>query len=151
MPAYEDSREITIDAPPAAVFAVLTDYAHMPEWQSRICECRVLETDDADRGRIVQYAIDAKLRVVRYRLRHLYDEPSWIGSEYVGGDFREFGGDYHFAAANGHTDLTFRLKIDPGFRVPGAVARMLGPAVMGRSLQDFKRRVEEEVAARGPK
>jgi ribosome-associated toxin RatA of RatAB toxin-antitoxin module len=148
VPAYEDTRSIAISATPEDCFAVLTDYESMPQWQSTVCECRVVSRDERGRGSIVEYAIDAKLRVVRYRLRHRYDEPGWIGSDYVEGDFREFGGDYRFAATDGHTDVTLKLKIDPGFRVPGAVARMLGQAVMAKSLQDVKRRVE--LVANGP-
>jgi ribosome-associated toxin RatA of RatAB toxin-antitoxin module len=147
MAVYEDTRTITVAASPEDCFAVMTDYASMPQWQSRICESRVLSTDEAGRGIVVEYAIDAKLRVVRYRLRHVYDEPTWIGSEYAGGDFRDFGGDYRFVATDGRTEVTFGLRIDPGFRVPGPVARMLGTAVMGKSLGDLKRRVEE--VARG--
>ncbi|MBV8957056.1 MAG: SRPBCC family protein [Solirubrobacterales bacterium] len=148
MPAYRDQRQIVITAAPADCFGVLTDYARMPEWQSRVCECRVLEADDAGRGSLVQYAIDAKLRVVRYQLRHLYHEPNWIGSEYVKGDFKDFAGDYRFRPQADRTHVNFSLRIDPGFKVPGAIARMLGQAVMGKSLQDLKRRVEE--APRGP-
>lgn len=147
MPAYEATRQIQVKAAPEDCFRVLTDYDHMPEWQSRVCECRVLERDDRGRGSVVEYAIDAKLRVVRYRLRHTYDEPTAIGSEYLSGDFREFAGQYRFAGAHGHTDVTFSLKIDPGFKLPGPVVRMLGPAVMGKSLEDVRRRVEE--VARG--
>lgn len=147
VPAYKATRDIEVAAAPADCFAVLTDYAHMPDWQSRVCECRVLETDERGRGSVVEYAIDAKLRVVRYRLRHTYDEPTEIGSQYLGGDFREFAGDYHFAARNGATCVTFRLRIDPGFRIPGRVVQMLGQAVMSKSLQDVKARVEE--VARG--
>lgn len=139
---YEDTRTIDVRARPQDCFAVLTDYAHMTDWQSRVCEVRVLETDEHGRGKVVEYAIDAQLRVVRYRLRHFYDEPTSIGSEYLGGDFRHFAGDYRFAAGTGATEVTFRLAIDPGFAVPGAVARLLGRAVMGRSLQDLKHRVE---------
>ncbi len=143
VPAYEDTRETTIDGPPEAVFAVLTDYARMPEWQSRVCECRVLESDPSGRGSLVEYAIDAKLRVVRYRLRHSYEEPTWIGSEYVDGDFSDFSGEYRFAEQSPQTHVTFHLRIDPGFHVPAPIARMLGPAVMGRSLADLKQRVGE--------
>lgn len=143
VPAYEETREITIEARPAPVFGVLTDYARMPEWQSRVTECRVLEQDGAGRGSLVEYAIDAKLRVVRYRLRHTYEEPSWIGSEYVEGDFSDFSGDYRFTPEDGRTHVRFHLRIDPGFHVPGPVVRMLGPTVMGRSLEDLKRRVQE--------
>jgi ribosome-associated toxin RatA of RatAB toxin-antitoxin module len=143
MPTYEDSRQVEVQARPEDLFAVLTDYDHLPDWQSRICECRVLERDEQGRGTVVEYAIDAKLRVVRYRLRHIYDEPTSIGSEYVAGDFKQFAGDYRFTARNGGTDVEFSLRIDPGFTVPGRIARMLGQAVMGKSLQDLKARVEE--------
>ena len=143
MPVYEETRHVDVHARPEDCFAVLTDYDHLPDWQSRICECRVIERDERGRGSVVEYAIDAKLRVVRYRLRHSYDEPTSIGSEYLEGDFKQFAGDYAFTAQNEVTDVEFRLRIDPGFSVPGRIARMLGQAVMGKSLQDVKARVEE--------
>src|SRR5947209_20614641 len=143
MPVYEATRQVEVAAAPEDCFAVLTDYERMPQWQSRICECRVIERDEQGRGSVVEYAIDAKLRVVRYRLRHSYEEPTTIGSEYLDGDFKQFAGDYSFAQRNGGTEVTFRLRIDPGFAVPGRIAKMLGQAVMGKSLQDVKARVEE--------
>jgi ribosome-associated toxin RatA of RatAB toxin-antitoxin module len=142
VPAYRDSRRIEIEAAPDACFDVLTDYERIPEWQSRVCECRVLERDEAGRGSLVSYAIDAKLRTVRYELRHVYEEPTWIGSEYVKGEFKDFSGGYRFTPRDGLTEVSFELTIDPGFRVPGRIAKMLGQAVMGKSLQDLKRRVE---------
>jgi ribosome-associated toxin RatA of RatAB toxin-antitoxin module len=142
MPTYESTQTVTIDAPPAACFDVLTDYARMPEWQSRVTEARVLATDENGRAQEVEYAIDVKLRTVRYRLAHTYQEPSYIGSSYVSGDFKDFAGDYHFAPEGDGTCVTFHLRIDPGLRVPGRIARMLNEAVMGRALKDLKRRVE---------
>lgn len=143
MPVYEATQTVQIAASPQACFDVLTDYAHMPQWQSRVVESRVLRTDEAGRAREVQYGIDVKLRTVRYRLAHRYDEPSFIGSDYLGGDFRDFAGDYRFEPEDGGTRVTFHLRIDPGLRVPGPIARMLNEAVMGRALQDLKRRVEK--------
>jgi ribosome-associated toxin RatA of RatAB toxin-antitoxin module len=142
VPVYEATREIDVEAPPADCFAVLTDYERMPEWQSRVVECRVLSHDADGRPCEVEYAIDAKLRTVRYRLRHLYDEPRWIGSEYLGGDFRRFEGDYTLEDSGGSTHVVFKLKIDPGLLVPRPVAKMLNEAVMGRALEDLKKRVE---------
>jgi ribosome-associated toxin RatA of RatAB toxin-antitoxin module len=142
MPSYADTRTISIAAPPEACFAVLTDYERMPTWQSRVCECRVLERDDAGRGTLVAYAIDARLRIVRYRLRHLYDAPRWIGSEYAGGDFRDFAGDYRFEERSRGTHVEFGLRIDPGFRVPAPITTMLGRVVMEQSLRDVRERVE---------
>jgi ribosome-associated toxin RatA of RatAB toxin-antitoxin module len=143
VPVYEATHTIDVDAPPEECFAVLTDYERLPEWQSRVAECNVLGFDDRGRGQQVEYVIDVKLRKVRYRVRHLYDEPAWIGSEYLGGDFREFAGDYRFEPRSGGAHVTFNLRIDPGLRIPGAIARMLNEAVMERALEDLKRRVEE--------
>jgi hypothetical protein len=142
MPVYEATRQVDIAAGREACFAVLTDYERLPRWQSRVSECRVLSRDDAGRGREVEYAIDAKLRTVRYRLRHSYDEPAWVGSDYLGGDFRDFAGEYHFTSRDGGTRVTFHLRIDPGLRVPGRTAKLLNDAVMGRALEDLKREVE---------
>jgi ribosome-associated toxin RatA of RatAB toxin-antitoxin module len=143
MPVYDATREIEIDARPTDCFAVLTDYEAMPEWQSRVSECNVLAHDDDGRAREVEYVIDAKLRSVRYRLRHLYDEPRWIGSDYLDGDFRCFEGEYTLTdSGGGATHVEFRLRIDPGLRVPGRIAKMLNDAVMGRALEDLKQRVE---------
>lgn len=142
MAAYESTQTVEIAAPPQACFDVLTDYDHMPEWQSRVLESRVLSTDQAGRACEVQYAIDVTLRTVRYRLAHTYDPPCFIGSAYLGGDFRDFAGDYRLAPSGAGTRVTFHLRIDPGLRIPGPVARMLNEAVMGRALGDLKRRVE---------
>lgn len=101
-----------------------------------------LSHDEAGRASEVEYAIDAKLRMVRYRLRHLYDEPRWIGSDYLGGDSRAFEGEYLLSDDAGATHVRFDLRIDPGLRVPRPVARMLNQAVMGRALEDLKSRVE---------
>jgi ribosome-associated toxin RatA of RatAB toxin-antitoxin module len=142
MAVYESTQTVEIAAPPQACFDVLTDYAHMPEWQSRVVESRVLSTDQAGHASEVQYAIDVTLRTVRYRLAHTYDAPSFIGSVYLGGDFRDFAGDYRLQPSATGTRVIFHLRIDPGLRIPRPIARMLNEAVMGRALQDLKRRVE---------
>jgi coenzyme Q-binding protein COQ10 len=142
MPVYESTQTVAVAASPEACFDVLTDYERMPEWQSRVCECRVLSRGEDGLAEVVEYAIDVRLRTVRYRLRQCYDRPAWIGSEYLGGDFRCFEGDYRFSETGAGTEVRFHLRIDPGLRVPGPVARMLNQAVMGRALQDLRRRVE---------
>jgi ribosome-associated toxin RatA of RatAB toxin-antitoxin module len=141
VPVYSATREIDVPTSPPTCFAVLTDYEHLPEWQSRVVECRVLERGDDGLATEVEYAIDAVLRTIRYRLRHLYRAPEWIGSQYVGGDLRRFEGEYRFHERNGGTHVEFALSIDPGLRVPGRIARELNERVMGRSLEDLRRRV----------
>lgn len=143
MPVYKATREIDIAAAPEIVFGVLTDYERMPDWSSRIRECRVLSRYDDGLAEEVAYAIDAVLRTVRYRLRQCYDRPHFVGSEYLDGDFRRFDGDYELTERDERTHVVFHLRIDPGLRVPGKVARMLSEQVMGRALEDLCRRAEQ--------
>jgi carbon monoxide dehydrogenase subunit G len=142
MPTYESTQTIEIEAPPGACFGVLTDYDRMAEWNGPIKEVRTVGTAD-DGATEVEYTIDAKLRTVHYVLAHTWTEPSFVGSRYVRGDFKNFAGDYHLEPSDHGTHVTFHLRIDPGLRVPGPVAKMLNEAVMGKALRDLKRRVEE--------
>lgn len=143
MGIYEATREIEIAAPAPACFDALTDYERLPEWQSRVKECHVLDRDEQGRGRDVEYVVDAKVRTVRYRLRHDYDEPWRIGSTYLEGDFRRFEGHYDFEDRPDGCLVTLRLAIDPGLRLPGPMVRVINEAVMGRALGELRSQTEQ--------
>lgn len=143
MPAYGECRSTDIAAPPRACFAALTDYERLPEWQRAVCAARVLERDARGRGTVVEYEIDARVRRVRYRLRQIYDEPRRLGSEYLGGDFRDFAGEWRFEPrGDGGTHVELDLRIDPGRFLPRALRGVVADAVMRRALSDLKRFVE---------
>ena len=143
MPDYGECQALDIDAAPQACFDALTDYERLPEWQGAVKAARVLERDERGRGSVVEYEIDAKLKAVRYRLRQVYDEPHRVASEYLGGDFRDFGGEWRFSErAGGGTLAELDLRIDPGRFVPGRLRSAIGDAVMRRALRDLKSHVE---------
>jgi ribosome-associated toxin RatA of RatAB toxin-antitoxin module len=80
---------------------------------------------------------------VRYRLRQLYEEPRRVASEYLGGDFRDFAGEWRFERRDdGGTHAELDLRIDPGRFVPGPVRAAIADAVMRRALRDLTRHVE---------
>jgi ribosome-associated toxin RatA of RatAB toxin-antitoxin module len=151
MPSYRDCRSIEIEAPPAACFEALADVTHIAEWQSAVCAAEVLEHSADGRAVVVEYEVDARVRRVRYRLRQCYDPPAVVRSEYLGGDFRDFSGEWRFAAAPsdaGRTRVELDLHIDPGRFVPRPVRALISDAVMGRALRDLKRYVEGRAAPR---
>jgi ribosome-associated toxin RatA of RatAB toxin-antitoxin module len=144
MGSYGDCRTIEVDAPPERCFSLLTDYERIPSWQGAVKSIRVLERDERGRGSVVEYEVDAKLKTVRYRLRQVYDEPHRLASEYLGGDFRDFSGEWRFeAAGEGRTHVELDLGIDPGRFVPGPVRGAISDAVMKRALRDLKREAEK--------
>jgi ribosome-associated toxin RatA of RatAB toxin-antitoxin module len=143
MPLYRGSHETLLPAPPAEAFAVLTDYEHLPDWQGPLTRCEVLSRYRDGLGREVRYDVDVKVRRVTYTLRHDYDRPERIGSQYVEGDFREMAGDWTLRPhGDGGTAARFSLQIDPGLPLPGPVLRMLNERVLRTSVEDLRRRLE---------
>jgi ribosome-associated toxin RatA of RatAB toxin-antitoxin module len=143
VPSYGECHSAEIDATPQACFDALTDYERLPEWQGAVKEARILERDEQGRGSVVAYEVDARVKTVRYRLRQVYDEPGRLASEYLGGDFRDFAGEWRFAPRrDGGTHAELDLRIDPGRLVPGPLRSAIADAVMRRALRDLKRHLE---------
>jgi ribosome-associated toxin RatA of RatAB toxin-antitoxin module len=132
---------------PGACFDALTDFERLPAWQGAVRSVRVLERDAQGRGTVVEYEVDAKLKRVRYRLRQVYDAPRRLGCEYVGGDFRDFSGEWRFTPLDGgRTHVELELRIDPGRFVPRPLRGAISDAVMRRALRDLKTHLERQRA-----
>jgi ribosome-associated toxin RatA of RatAB toxin-antitoxin module len=143
MPNYGECRSEEINATPQACFDAMTDFERLPSWQGSVKSVRVLERDPQGRGSVIEFEVDARVKRVRYRLRQVYDEPKRIGSEYLGGDFRDFSGEWRFVGLDGgRTRVELDLRIDPGRFVPGPVRSAISDAVMRRALSDLKRYLE---------
>jgi ribosome-associated toxin RatA of RatAB toxin-antitoxin module len=143
MASYGDCQTAEVDATPQQCFDLLTDYERLPEWQGAVRSASILERDAQGRGAVVEYEVDARVKTVRYRLRQVYDEPARLASEYLGGDFRDFSGEWRFVALDDRrTRVELDLRIDPGRFVPGPVRGVIADAVMRRALRDLKTHLE---------
>jgi ribosome-associated toxin RatA of RatAB toxin-antitoxin module len=149
VPTYGDCRSIEVAAPPDVCFETLADVGRLPEWQRAVCAVEILERDADGRAALVEYEVDARVRRVRYRLRQSYEPPRAVRSEYVGGDFRDFSGEWRFLPLGARPDATrveLDLDIDPGRFVPRPLRGVIADAVMGRALRDLKTHVESGAA-----
>jgi ribosome-associated toxin RatA of RatAB toxin-antitoxin module len=143
MASYGECQTAEIDATPQQCFDLLTDYERLPEWQGAVRSASILEWDEQGRGAVVEYEVDARVKTVRYRLRQVYDEPERLASEYLGGDFRDFSGEWRFVPLeDGRTRAELDLQIDPGRFVPAPVRSVIADAVMRRALRDLKTHLE---------
>ncbi len=150
MASYGDCHVVEIRATAQECFDALTDFESLPEWQSAVRSARVLERDDQGRGAVVEYEVDARFKTVRYTLRQVYDEPHRVASEYLGGDFRDFCGEWRFEPLDGgRTRVELDLRIDPGRFVPGPLRGAISDAVMRRALRELKAHVESGWAPTG--
>jgi len=118
--AHRASRSVVYDATPAAVFAVITDFARLPEWRTGISAVEVFESGDGkarfrEQGPngTITYAVDA--REPNARLVTRIDDPSL-----------PFGGSWTFdlTPVAGGTELTITEDgevYNPIFRVMSRV------------------------------
>ena len=143
MASYGECRSTEIAATPQACYDALTDFEHLTDWQGAVRSVEVLERDDQGRGTVVEYEVDAKVKKVRYTLRQVHEPPRRLGSEYLGGDFRDFSGEWRFVELSPErTRAELDLRIDPGGFVPGPLRGAIADAVMRRALKDLKAHLE---------
>ena len=143
MSLYGESRQADVGATPEACYAALTDFERVPDWQASVRSATVLERDAQGRGTVVEFEVDAKVRTVRYRIRQIHEPPHRLASEYLGGDFRAFAGEWRFEPLpGGRTRAHLELAIDPGRLVPKPIRALISEAVMARALADLKVHVE---------
>ena len=131
-----------LDAEPTRCFDAVSAFDTYPEWMPAFTSVRVLERDEQGRGVLVEFRIDAKLREVRYVLRHRFDVPERISWDYVEGDAKDVDGEWRFEdAGDNRTRCTYRVSFDVGGFVPGSVKRALAEQAVRSSLHALARRV----------
>lgn len=134
---------IEISAPAKDVFAVATDLASYPEWNSNITKVEILQRDDSDRPTKVWMEVDAKLKIISYTLDYDYsDAPGTLSWTLVDGDVRELEGSYAFDESGDVTQVSYEMRIDPGFFVPTLLRRQAERQIARAALEGLKARVE---------
>lgn len=137
-------RTVEIDAPPAACFEVLLDFAAYPEWQPAVTSAAVHERDAEGRGSLVEFEADAIVRTIRYTARYHYTAPERMWWELVEGTVKSGDGEFRLESAGGsdRTRATYRLESDLGFYVPGPLLRKGTEKLMDGVVAGLKRRAE---------
>ena len=113
---HRASRTVVYTAPPAAVFAAITDFAKLPEWRTGITSVELLSDD----GRGARFREHGKDGVIAYRVERR--EPDLKLVTRIDDASLPFGGTWTFdlAAAPGGTSLTITEDgevYNPIFRV----------------------------------
>lgn len=137
------SDNIDIAASAEDIFAVTLDFESYPEWNENVKEVRIEETDGDGRGTRVWFRVDARVKEVCYTLVYDYsDVPDSLSWELAGGDLKELAGSYTFDEFDDVTEVTYQVRIDPGFPVPGIIRRQAQKQIATGALKELKRRVE---------
>ena len=132
-----------VKAPADKIIEALTDFDSIPEWQSAVMECEVLDRDAEGRGSRIRMKVDAKIRKVDYIVRYSYDLPNGFSWEQESGDLKENTGVYRFTPKDdGSTDVTVDIVAEVGFFVPGPMKNLIREQSLKNSLRELKKRVE---------
>jgi uncharacterized membrane protein len=140
-------RTVEIEAAVDRVFEIAADIERAPEWQASLKDVEVLERDGDRRATSVETESDAKVRVIRARLRYVYEPFSLISWEQESGDVKALRGWWRMEELGaGRTRATYGLEVDPG-RMLGMLLR--GPAegkvrdfLVGGAADGLKERAE---------
>lgn len=139
------SASLDLDHPIDEVWAVVSDFDHLAEWQGTIGEIEVLERDGQGRGTLVTTAIDAKVKVLRSTARVTYAEPTSVVWRQERGDLAGLAGSWTLEdLGDGRTRATYELRIDPGF----ALGMLIRGEVEDKLRQRLVTNRPEELRAR---
>ena len=115
MGAISGSASTEIDAPIAAVWALVQDVESAPTWQRGIDATDALARDEEGRATICETVLDAKIKVFKARVSFDYAPParlSWVQQQ---GDLKSMTGSWQLEDLGaGRTRATYSLQADPG-------------------------------------
>ncbi|HZX38257.1 MAG TPA: SRPBCC family protein [Streptomyces sp.] len=143
--AEHTSSSITIEAAPADVMGVISDFARYPEWTGEVKEAEVLATDAKGRAEQVRLVLDAGAIKDDHTLAYTWNgdnEVSWtlVKSQML----RAIDGSYTLAAVGGgdRTEVTYQLTVDVKIPMLGMIKRKAEKVIIDRALAGLKKRVE---------
>ena len=76
--AEHTRSSITIEAAPAEVMAVISDFARYPEWTGEVKEAEILATDDQGRAERVRLVLDAGAIKDDHTLQYTWGGPGQV-------------------------------------------------------------------------
>lgn len=143
--AEQTQGTIEIDASPAEIMEVIADFDAYPEWVDGIRAAEIRERGEDGRPTVVGFEFSAMGFSATYTLRYEYEADDggvrWTTVE-ASGAVRDVTGEYVLEALNGDTEVTYRLAVELGVKVPGFLKRQGDKRAITTALEGLKRRVE---------
>jgi ribosome-associated toxin RatA of RatAB toxin-antitoxin module len=141
--ADESTQSITINAEPAAVMAVIADFAAYPQWAASVKSAQVTADGPDGRAATVAFKIDAGVIKDEYELAYQWDGDNRVSWNLVKGQMQKAQrGSYTLTGRAGSTEVTYNLAVDLAIPMLGMLKRKAEKVVMDTALKELKKRVE---------
>ena len=141
--AEQTTSSIVVDAPPAAVMAVIADFASYPQWAKGVTVADVVAAGAGGRAEKVFFSLDVAPIKDEYTLAY-----TWQGDEQVtwtlesGKMLRALDGAYVLRPVGSGTEVTYRLSLDVSIPLIGMLKRKGEKILIDTALKGLKKRVE---------
>jgi uncharacterized membrane protein len=113
--AITGTASADIDAPIDAVWTIVEDVAHWPEWQGTLGTVHPLEQDAAGRVSRCKVEIDARVTTIKLELSVSYADGERVSWQRAGGDLKQMDGAWRLEdLGEGRTRATYELEVNPG-------------------------------------
>lgn len=143
--ADTSTQSILIQAPPAGVAAVISDFPRYPEWADAVKLAEVVEEYEDGYAARVHFVLDAGPLSDDYELDYAYAEDlSRIEWHLVAPSKvqKRLNGSYDLIAEGHATRVTYTLEVELNVGMLGMFRRKAEKMIMDTALKELKRRVE---------
>jgi ribosome-associated toxin RatA of RatAB toxin-antitoxin module len=147
---YTVVARFLVDRPPSVVFNVLTNYDQIPRFMPNIRTSIV-------RGRATGLAVveqEAVSNVMLFSKRihlvlEIHEQPdALIFRDRCGTSFRRYEGAWRLSEQDGQTEITYELKAEPSFGVPGFMLKRLLRNDSAQMIERLRQEITEHVVIR---
>jgi len=141
--ADQSTQSIVIDAPPAAIMAVIADFPAYPQWAASVKSAEVVSTLPDGRAEQVRFVLDAGVVKDDYVLAYEWSGDERVDWRLVRGQVQKSQqGSYVLRARGGSTEVTYTLAVDLAIPMLGMFKRKAEKVIMDVALKELKKRVE---------
>ncbi len=142
--AEKTSSTIVVDAPPAAVMAVIADVERYPEWAASVRSVEIGSLDASGRPATATFVLDAGVVKDTYTLAYRWQGDALVSWSLVEAQMlTAMEGSYRLAAASpSSTSVEYELTLDLKIPMIGLLRRKAEKVITDTALKELKRRAE---------
>ena len=137
-------QTLEIDASAEILYDTVADIAAYPEWATGVKSVEILESDQNSRVARARFVVEVFVKEIEYVLTYSHDRPhslNWVADESP--DLSMLEGSYAFTPMNDATEVSYALKVDLKFTIPGFLRRQAEKQLVTTALRGLRKRVLE--------